>query len=882
MSFRRFFSRRRSDAELEEEIQTHIAEETAENISRGVAPEEARRRAYVRFGNPQLVHEHLWSQNTLTWLDGLGRDLRYAMRTLRRSPGFSVISIFVVALGIGGTVAMFTVVRNVLLSPLPYPDSKNLYAVWEHEDNDTFKHFNANLPVDGGSFLEWQKAAQGSAEMALISPWQNNNVSAEGGKLPELIDSASVSWNFFRVLGVQPVLGRDFTASDDRKEAQAAVMLSHGFWVRRYSSDRNILGRSIYLDAQPYTVIGVLPETFTFASAMSQSNAQQVWTTIGHEMPELMSIFDDHEFLAVARLAHGTTFAQLISRVDTTQKRVKAAHPDPAVHPAAVGHSMLDDAVAAYKTPLYALLAATCCVLLIACLNVASLLVARIAARSKEHAIRAALGGSRLRLLRESLTESFLLAAAGGGVGLLLAWGALRWLVLTRHDINRIETIHLDGFAFAFTVLAVLFAACFSALIVAMGAEDKRILATLQESSRSHTGGGKRATLRRGLLVGEVGLTVVLLVGAGLLLKSYLRLRNTDIGIPTDNVLTLRVMLPEARYSDVAKPAAFFDQLLQRVKGVPGVESAALNTRAPGQGWGGDSLITVTEHPPLPKGVGLDLQRRGIDPGYFAAMKVPLLKGRTFREDERLDRANVVVLSESAVKLCFPGNEDPIGKHITLGDPKTPYEIVGIVGDTRWDITLPPMPTFYMPLYGGGMTSATVMVRASHNVESLAMPIQRIIGEMDPDLPVSGVMTLRETIAHSTVSSQFDSLIVLAFAVIALLLAAAGLYGVVAYLVTQRTAEIGVRIALGARREDVLGLVLKDGLRPALIGLGCGLAGSVAAVRLIESMLYETQPFDPVVFAVVMVTLLAMAMLACIVPAWKASRLDPMQALRTE
>ncbi|ABF43395.1 ABC efflux pump, inner membrane subunit [Candidatus Koribacter versatilis Ellin345] len=879
MTPRRFFLRSRRDAEVTQEIQTHIAEETAENVARGMSAEEARRRAYLKFGNPEIVREQVWQQNTLTLLDSLWRDLKYAARSLRRAPAFSVMAIFVMALGIGGTVAMFTVVRNVLLNPLPYPESQNLYALWEHEDTG---NFSPNLPVAGGSFLEWQKAAKGSAELALVSPWQGYNVSAEGGKLPEMIDSASISWNFFRVLGVQPALGRDFTADDDRKEAPATVILAHSFWVRRYSHDPNILGKSIYLDAKPYTVIGVLPESFTFSSAMSQSNAQAVWTTVGHEMPELLSIYDDHEFFGVARLAKGVTFAQLMSRVDTAQKQVKAEHPGAAVHPGAIGHSMLDDAVAKYKTPFYALLAATLCVLLIACLNVASLLVARIAARSKEHAIRAALGGSRLRLLRERLTESLLLSTAGGAIGVLMAWGALRWLVLTRHDINRIETIHLDGFAFAFSVGAVLFAACFSALIAWMSADDKRILATLQESSRSHSAGGKRATLRRVLLVGEVGLTVVLLVGAGLLLKSYLRLRSTDLGIPVDNVLTLRVILPDARYSGDAKPAAFFEQLLQRVKTVPGVEAAALISRAPGQGWGGDSLMTVVEHPPLPKGVGLDLQRRGADPGYFAAAKVPMLKGRTFRDDERLDHAQVLILSESAVKLCFPAGDDPIGKHMTFGDQKKAYEVIGVVGDTRWDITTPAMPTFYLPIYSHAYTGTTVMVRASHNVESLAMPIQRIIGEMDPDLPVSGVLTLQQTISRSTMSSQFDSLLVLAFAAIALVLAAAGLYGVLAYLVTQRTGEIGVRIALGARREQVLGMVLVDGLRPALLGLVLGLAGSAATAKLIESMLYQTKPFDIPVFAAVIVTLLAMAALACLYPAWRASRLDPAQALRME
>ena len=875
MSARRFFLRRRHDADLVEEMQAHIAEETAENMARGIPAEEARRRAYLKFGNPQHVREELWSQNTLALLDSIWRDLKYAARSLRRAPAFSVMAIFVMALGIGGTVAMFTVVREVLLNPLPFPDSKNLYTVWERQNS------GKTNPIAGAGFLDWQKTTGGVADMALVIPWQGYNVSAEGGKLPESIDAGSVTWNFFRVLGVQPALGRTFTPGDDRKEAPAAVILSHPFWVRRYSSDPNILGKSIYLDAKPFTVIGVLPETFRFSNAFLNTD-QMVWTTIGHEMPDFLTMYEDHEFLAVVRPAPGVSFAQVMSRIETAQKQIKAAHPGPAVNSGAMGRSMLDDAVAKYKTPFYMLLAATACVLLIACLNVASLLVARIAARSKEHAIRAALGGSRWRLLRERITESLLLSAAGGAIGVLLAWGALRWLVLTRHDITRIDNIHLDGAAIAFAVGAVLVAACFSALIAWMGSDHVRILSALQESSRSHSAGGKRATLRRVLLVGEVGLTVVLLVGSGLLLKDYLRLRNSDLGLPIDNVLTLRASLPEARYQGGEKLAAFWDQLLERVKTVPGVEAAALITRAPGQGWGGDNLVTVAEHPPLPKGVGLDLQRRGVDPGYFASMKVPLLEGRTFRTDERLDRAHVIILSATAVKLCFPGGEDPVGKHIVVDGDKQSFEVIGVAGDTLWDITTVPMAMYYLPIDSHDFTGVTVMVRSSQHVEALAMPIQKIIGGMDPDLPVHGVMTLRESINRSSMSSQFDSLLVLAFAGIALVLAAAGLYGVLAYLVTQRTGEIGVRIALGARREQVLGLILADGLQPAILGLVLGLAASAATAKLIESMLYHTKPFDLAVFAGVVATLLAMAALACMVPAWRASRLDPMQALRTE
>ena len=464
---------------------------------------------------------------------------------------------------------------------------------------------------------------------------------------------------------------------------------------------------------------------------------------------------------------------------------------------------------------------------------------------------------------------------------MLLAWGALEWLVRTRHDMNRVEAIHIDAVVVAATVGVILLCALFSVMVSAAGGNGKQILASLQESSRAHSAGRGRAGLRKVLLVLEVGLTVVLLVGAGLLLKSYQRLRNTDLGVPVDNALTMNFGLPEVRYKDPAQVANFLERLIERVRALPGVQGAGYVSGAPGQGWNGDQLVSVVEHPPLPKGEGLDLQTRRADPGYFSAIQIPLVRGRIFTLDERLERGHVTVISQSAAQLCFPG-EDPIGKHLEVSSEDQVYEVVGVVGDTRWSISQPVHPTFYEPFYGSGQRGATIVIRSAQNVETLAVPVEKIIGQMDPDLPVANVMTLRETIGKSTIDSQFDSILVLAFAVIALLLAAAGLYGVLAYLVTQRTSEIGIRIALGAQRGRVLRVMLLDGLRPALLGLALGLAASAASVRLIRSMLYETQPLDPAVFVAVSGTLLLVAGLACLLPSWRASRLDPMQALRTE
>jgi predicted permease len=885
MNLRRFFRRSRTDAELGQEIDLYLAEEIDENLARGMSAGEARRQAYVKFGNPQQVRESIWQKNTFSLIDNAWRDFKYAARTLTRAPGFAVVAVLVMALGIGANIALFTVVRSVLLNPLPFRDSARLYALRErnnmHHERSGAMPMNYYLPVDAGSFAAWKGSAAGVAELAMVSPWQGYNVSSEAGKLPEQIEAAWCSWDFFPTLGVTPAIGRGFTADDDRPGAEATVILSSAFWKRRYSSDPAIVGKKIWLDANPYTVIGVMPSSFVYSGSFGGGNVQ-VWTPVGHEAPPwLMRTFDDHEFLVVARLLPGATLAGLVNQLSVVQAQIKTAHPEAGVHDAVQGRSMLDDAVEGYKTSLYALLAATGCVLLIACLNVASLLVARTAARSKELAIRTALGGERLRLLGERLMESFLLSSAGGALGLLLAWGALTWLVRTRHDMNRVEAIHIDSVVVAATLGIIVLCALFSAMISAASGNGKDILSSLQESSRAHSGGRARAGLRKVLLVLEVGLTVVLLVGAGLLLKSYERLRNTDLGVPVDNVLTMHFGLPDARYKDPTQVVAFFERLIERVRSLPGVQAAGLVSAAPGQGWNGDNLMSVVEHPPLPKGEGFDLMFRGADPGYFSAIQIPLVRGRTFTLDERLERAHVAVISQSAAALLFPG-EDPIGKHLKITTGDQAFEVVGVVGDTRWSISQPMRPTFYLPLYGNGYSVATIVIRSEHDVETLAVPVQKIIGEMDPDLPVGNVMTLRETIGRSTMDSQFDSILVLAFAVIALLLAAAGLYGVLAYLVTQRTGEIGIRIALGAPRGGVLQLMLLDGLRPALFGLVLGLGASAASVRLIRSMLYDTQPLDPAVFALVSGTLLVVAGFACLMPAWRASRLDPIQALRTE
>ena len=464
---------------------------------------------------------------------------------------------------------------------------------------------------------------------------------------------------------------------------------------------------------------------------------------------------------------------------------------------------------------------------------------------------------------------------------MLLAYAALAWLVRARQNLARVESIHIDGVVAAFTVAVVVLCALFSGLISAWSANGKQVLTTLHESSRGYSTGKSRSSLRKVLLSLEVGLTVVLLTGAGLLLRSYEKLRSTDLGCTTQNVLTIRLMLPSTRYKSPPTLVNFYDTLLARVRALPGIDAAAFVTDVPGQGYGGDWGFTIVEHPPLPQGKGLDAINRTADAGYFNAMGIPIIRGRSFDPNRRLDHADEVIINQSFATRFFPG-EDPLGKHISAGLHDKTSVIVGIVGDTRYAIGEEPRPMQYYPLAEGKDDGGTLVIRSSHDVEQMALPVQRIIQEMDYDLPVSDILTMDQLLGKSTVDQSFNTPHFAAFATLSLLLAAVGLFGVLSYIVTQRTNEIGIRIALGAQREQILRKVMFDGLRPALFGLVFGLVASVAAVRLMRSLLYETQPLDPLVFSAVAATLLTVAALACLVPAWRASRLDPVQALRTE
>ena len=867
------------DEDLERELQSDLELEEEEQREGGLSKEDAHYAALRAFGNPTLIREQTRAEWGWGWLENVVRDLRIGVRTLFRSPGFSVIAIVVMALCIGATTSLFTVVRSVLLRPLPFRDPDRLVMLYEHfrDARSNAEGFNYNV-VAPADFYDWRAQTHGFEDMAAWRYWQFN-LSGERSELPELVSARAGTWNLFAMLGVQPALGRNFTESEDRPGGNA-VMLTWNLFERRFGGDPSLVGRQIHLDSKPYTVVGVLPKGFTYPDAKVQ-----LWVPFASSIPpELLKHHDFHFARVVARLRPDVSLANAVSQVGAVQYQLHMENLHAPVGEDVAPRNINDDLAGSVKKPLAILLCAAGCMLLIGCLNVANLLVARGSTRQREIAIRGALGAQRWTLIRAQMAESLLICLTGGGGGVLLSLAATQWLASAWKDLPSAESIHVDGIVLGFACALVFVATLLAGLLPAVSSTGKAAFAALQGSSRTGSGNLARATLRETLLIVEIAVTVVLLIGAGLLLRSFASLRGTDVGCVTDNVLTLNYALTAEKYGNPERTNAFNESLLEKVRALPGVRGVALGSTLPGEGYEGDNVFTVKEHPSVKPGDVMPVATsRWADPGYFSALQIPLLKGRYFTGDDRLDRAKKVVISSALARQYFPG-EDPIGKtiHVPAFD-NNDYEIVGVVGDTLWQVGKPALPTVYFPILDGGIHSGQALaVHTDSDPLAMSIPVQKQIAALDPELPVSNVQTMRQAIGDSLGGARFSATLLLAFAVLSLVLASVGLYGVLSYLTMQRTPEIGVRMALGAQREQVLRLMLGDGLRPALYGLVLGLAASAGAAHLIETMLYGTQPLDPAIFAGVAATLLGVSAVACLVPAWRASRIDPMQALRTE
>jgi putative ABC transport system permease protein len=876
----RWWQIKKRNADLERELRSDLELEEEEQRERGLSTEEGRYAALRAFGNPTLIREHTRAVWSWSGLENLIRDLRISIRTLFRSPGFSLIAVLVMALCIGAATSLFTVARSVLLRPLPFRDQERLVMIYEHFRDPSMNaqgfNYNAVAPAD---YYDWRAQTHGFEDMAAWRWWQFN-LTGERGELPEMVSAGGGSWNLFPLLGVHAVIGRTFTESEDRPDG-SAVMLAWNLFERRFGGDPSIVGRQIHLDGKPYTVVGVLPKWFTYPEAK-----MQIWVTYASGMPPaVLQHHDFHFSRVVARLKPDVNLASALSQVGAVQYRLHLQNLNAPVAEDVASKTLIQDLARDVKKPLILLLCAVACMLLIGCLNVANLMVARSAARQKEIAVRSALGARRITLIREQLLESLLISLAGGVTGALLSLAATKWLASTWRDLPSAQNIHADGVVLALACALVFASALLAGLLPAIASTGKGAIAALQASSRSAAGSRSRTALRKTLLTVEIATTVVLLIAAGLLLKSFWRLRTTDVGCATNNVLTMGYSLPANKYDSPEKMNAFNETLLERVRALPGVRAAALGSRLPGAGAGEDDSFTIPEHPPIAPGAALpDALYRLADPGYFSALQIPLLSGRFFTSDDRDGRPKAIIISRQLAEQYFPG-ENPQGKHLHVpAKDNADYQIVAVVADTLYQVGQPARATMYFPVLNGESDpgGVTLVLRTASDPLAFSVPVQKKIAELDPELPVSDVLTLQQIIARSLGNASLSASLVLAFAVLSLVLASVGLYGVLSYLTTQRTGEIGVRMALGAERGQVLRLMLGDGLRPALYGLVLGLAASAGAVRLIQSMLYGTRPLDPAIFASVAATLLVVAALACLVPAWRASRIDPMQALRTE
>ncbi len=800
----------------------------------------------------------------------LWHDIGFSLRSLRRQPGLVLTSLTILTLGIGVNATIFTAVKTILLDPLPYHDPSRLMMLYE-----AGVVHNSAGPVSPPDFYDWQRQSKSFTSIAAVSD-TGGILSGGRARLPENIHGVLCTWSLFQTLGVRPALGRRFARSDDTPKAARTIVLSNSLWRRRFDADPQVLGKTLRLDSALYTtIIGVMPPHFDFWDRTSQ-----YWIPLQIGLsPTELTARGDHRLWVVGRLKYDVPMRQANAELSAIQARYKHEHPDAFVGSRAQLYTLWSEVVdKSVQKSLYILWAAVGCVLLIACVNIANLLLTRSTGRRREMAIRTALGATRRRIVWLFLLESLVLSCSGGLAGILLASWLTALLVKIGTVLPRASEIQMDWTTVAFAVALSALSGLAAGLLPAFTASRIDLNQGMHESGRSSPGSA-RQKYRNTLIVAEIALSFLLLAGAGLLMKSFVLLRTVDAGFKPGHLLTMGIDLTP-KYSSKAKIAQFYEDLLQRVDALPGVRSAGLVSVLPIVGHVMDTGFSIAGRPPLPPGQSNDALVRVADPHYFRTMGIPLLKGRFFLPSDRLAEANKAIISESFARRYFP-NENPIGRHMTFFED-TPKQIVGVVGDVRKDIAEAPEPIMYGPAFSGDLIRLALVVRAKGDPLALALPIQKQIAKLDPDLAVSDVLTMDELISKHTASQQLNLMLLSCFAGLAVLLAAIGLYAVLSYSATQRMSEFGIRLALGATPGDLVRSVLKQGLVPAIAGLAVGFTGAYFLAGLMKSMLFEVQPFDPVVFLAVALGLLFISMLACLVPALRTTRIDPAQALRTE
>jgi predicted permease len=801
-------------------------------------------------------------------MDSLFHDVRYGFRMLLKHRGFAFISILALALGIGANTAIFSVVNAVLFRPLPYKEPARLVTVL-HE---------GGKPVAPANFLDWRAQNQVFESMAAAQIW---NPTLTGQDQPEQLHALQMTADMFSVLGVSPIAGRTFNAGEDQPGSEHVVVLSHRFWQRRFNGDKNIVGQRLTLDGEAYTIVGVMPQDFQFAPFWATQ--AEVWTPLN--LASRTSDRRGQSLRIFARLKPGVTREQAQGEMDAVMGRLANDYPKENKGLTTSVDSLHEKVVGKSRAALLILFGAVGFVLLIACANVANLMMARATARRKEIAVRAALGASRSRIARQLLTESVMLSLAGGVLGLLLAvWGIEALTRLGPDNLPRMKDIGLDYYVLGFTLgLSVLTGIVFGlAPVLQTGKVD--LNETLKEGGRSASDGGRRNRVRRLLVISEMGLALMLLISGGLMIRSFLRLLSVEAGFNPKQVLTMTVSLAGSEHKTDPQRAAFFSELQNRVEAIPGVQSASAINHLP---LGGDVWnlgFTIEGRPaPLP-GESQSAVYRIVRPKYFQTMGATLIKGRDFTERDTDASPGVVIINEAFARRYFQG-EDPLGKRINVSnDQMNPREIVGIIRDAKQnELTSAPNPETYLPhLQAASPRAMTLVIRSNADSARLAGAVQREVWAIDKNLPVSEIRTMEEVVAESIGPQRFNMILLSLFAAVALVLAAVGIYGVMSYSVTQRMHEIGVRMALGASSSDILRLVVRQGMMLALVGVGLGLMGAFALTRLMSSLLFNISPTDSLTFIIVSVVLTMVALIACYIPARRATRVDPMIVLRYE
>jgi putative ABC transport system permease protein len=813
---------------------------------------------------------------------GLFQDLRYAWRQLRKSSGFAAVAVITLALGIGANTAIFSVVNGVLLRPLAFKDPGRLVRVWHVPPAASFPGMST-FAVSAANYLDWEQQNHVFESMAI---YNFHDFTLTGSAKPEQIGACAVSSDFFSTLGVQPLLGRVFSSAEDQPGHSNAVVLSHRLWQGSFGSNPDIVGRYINLDGQSYLVAGVMPPNFQFP------DFAQMWTPMAWTDKE-RSVRGEHHSVVVARLRPDVDLKQAQAEMSAISNRLQQLYPEDDKGWGAVVVPLHDDLVSDVRPALLVLLGAVAFVLLIASVNVANLALARTFSRQKEIAIRTALGASSVRVVRQILTESTLLALAGGALGLAWAHFGIGLIMTFLADrVSRSIAVGLDAKVLAFTALISIATGILAGILPALRLTRSDVSQSLKQGlGRTDADSGGRR-VRSALVVSEVALSLILLVGAGLMIRSFQQLHGVNPGFDSRNVLTMTAMVSRAKFPLPAQQISFFDRVLQRVRALPGVESAGVIDDIPLNDQGSHQPVAIAGRPVLPMSEQPEVDVRLISTGYMSSLHIPILRGRDISDSDLAGRPAVVLISDSMARQFWPG-EDPLGKRLTLTFfPDAVREVVGIVGDVKLDglDQTRPSATLYFPMSqistpsNGGWRSfpMTLVVRSASGPSGLVSLVSNAVHEVDPEIPVRDILAMDDLVANSLSQQRFNMLLLGAFAGLALLLAAVGIYSVLSYSVRRSVREIGIRLALGARLGDVLRTVVIEGMKPTLLGVAIGAVGALALGRVLASLVFEVKPTDPLTFLAVTMLLVAVALLASVIPAYRATKVDPMVALRYE